>query len=290
LIVYWLILEISLILFLPFILVNKLGYEIRIKYFLVQVVGSFLIMFMFIYCLKYLYMFLFILFFKIGIAPFYYWSLYVVEKIEYWSFFFFLSLLKFIPFLICRVLFIKSFFFFLFIFLNCFVGCLGGLGRICLRKLLFYSSLSHNGWLLSCISLRDILWVEYFLVYVLIFFVVSNLFSSNLLYSIKDIERFRTKNFFIVICFLTFRGLPPFRVFIMKFYVIRSLLFFEGYNYIFILILRSLLRLYYYLRVSMSSYSFLKNHKIIVLDLNCYLSFVLLMVLNLFLFITIVFI
>merc|ERR1712142_232523 len=72
LLVYWLILEISLILFLPFILNNRFGCEIRIKYFLVQVVGSFIIIFIFVCNLKYLNLFIFILFLKIGLVPFYY--------------------------------------------------------------------------------------------------------------------------------------------------------------------------------------------------------------------------
>merc|ERR1712121_631560 len=124
--VYWIILEISLILFLPFIMNNNFGYEIRIKYFLIQIIGSFFIIYIFIFCLKYIYFFISILFF--------------------------LGLLKLIPFLIISLLYIKFRNLIFFVFINCLVGCLGGLGSLCLRKLIVYSSLRHNGWIIRCLK------------------------------------------------------------------------------------------------------------------------------------------
>jgi len=56
---------------LPFILNNKFGFELSIKYFLVQSLGSFLLLYFFVIRLKRELRFILILRFKIGIAPFY---------------------------------------------------------------------------------------------------------------------------------------------------------------------------------------------------------------------------
>jgi len=285
LLVYWLILEISLMLFLPIILNNKFGYEIRIKYFLVQVVGSFLIIYIFIYCIKYLYLFRFILFFKMGISPFFFWGLYVSEKIEYFRFFFFLRLLKVIPFIILSILYLKIGEGLLFIFINCLVGSLGGLGRLCLRKLIFYSSLGHRGWVLRCISIFDYLWFRYFFIYILIFLCLIYIIFFIGAYKVIDIKRYSIKNFFTVILLLTFRGLPPFSIFMMKFYVVLILL--DTYLYIIILILifRSLLRLYYYLRVRLDYYIFFNYKKIFNRFTDSRFVIILIFLLNFFLII-----
>ena len=231
-----------------------------------QVVGSFIIIFVFVCNLKYLYLFIFILFLKIGLVPFYYWSLYVVEKIEYNSFFFFLSLLKIIPFLILSIVYLKFFSISFFVALNCLVGSLGGLGSVCFRKIIFYSSLGHSGWILSCISIRDYLWGEYFFIYVIVFFSLIYIFFSDCLYNIKDIKDFTIKNFFVIILLLSLRGLPPFSVFIIKFYVIYILLGLDSYLLSLFLIISSLLRLYYYLRVSLDNYIFFIYSKILIVD------------------------
>jgi len=93
-VVYWLGIEISLIVFLPFLLNNKFGFELRIKYFLVQTIGSFILIFMFIFRFKIIYLFFFILLLKIGAVPFYSWVVYIAVKIDWNTIFFFFKFAK----------------------------------------------------------------------------------------------------------------------------------------------------------------------------------------------------
>ena len=65
---------------------------------------------------------------------------------------------------------------------------------------------------------------------------------------------------------MSLRGLPPFSVFIIKFYVIYILLGLDSYLLSLFLIISSLLRLYYYLRVSLDNYIFFIYSKILIVD------------------------
>jgi len=153
-----------------------------------------------------------------------------------------------------------------FVMLNCLVGSLGGLGSLCFRKLIFYSSLGHRGWVLRCISVRDYLWVEYFFIYIIIFFFLVYIFFRDCLYNVKDIKDFTLKNFFVLVLLVSLRGLPPFSIFMIKFYVIYILLGLDSYLLCLVLIIRSLISLYYYLRVRVDRYIFFINRKITIID------------------------
>ena len=173
----------------------------------------------------------------------------------------------------------------LFIFINCLVGSLGGLGRLCLRKLIFYSSLGHRGWVLRCISIFDYLWFRYFFIYILIFLCLIYIIFFIGAYKVIDIKRYSIKNFFVVILLLTFRGLPPFSIFIIKFYVVLILLDIHLYIIVLILIFRSLLRLYYYLRVRLDYYIFFNYKKIFDRFIDSGFVVILIFLLNFFLII-----
>ena len=279
-VVYWLGIEISLIVFLPFLLNNKFGFELRIKYFLVQTIRSFILMIIFIFRFKVIYLFFFILLLKIGAVPFYSWVIYITVKIDWNTIFFFLSLLKIIPYLLIGQIYFNSESMSLFILANSLVGGLGGLGCLCIRKLIVFSSLGHTGWVLSSIYRIDYLWIEYFLIYILVFSNLVYIFFSKVIYHIKDIKEFSLKNLFIVILLVRFRGLPPFSLFIIKFYVISGLLERVGLFYILVLIFRSLIRLYYYLRVRVDSFITFSYSKVCIADRNISYIFRIRVILN----------
>jgi len=181
-------------------------------------------------------------------------------------YFFFFSLLKIIPYLLIGQIYFNNESIGLFILANSLVGGLGGLGCLCMRKLIVFSSLGHTGWVLSSIYRIDYLWIEYFLIYILVFSNLVYIFFSKVIYHIKDIKEFSIKNLFIVILLVRFRGLPPFSLFIIKFYVISRLLRRAGLFYILVLMFRSLIRLYYYLRVRVDSFITFNYNKVYILD------------------------
>jgi len=257
---YWLILEISLILVLPFILNNKFGFELGIKYFLVQVLGSFLLLYFFIIGFKRVVGFISILRFKIGIAPFYRWALFISCKSDWNRIFLLLGVLKFIPFILVVTLSREDLRMSLLIAVNRVLRGVGGLGCVCLRRLIVYSSLGQNAWILACAFIKDLLWLEYYRVYISILVCTIFGLSSLFLYHIKDLGELRTRGVFLVVIILSLRGLPPFTVFFLKVFVISFLI--QTYPPLaFLLLASSLLRLGYYLRVSVEAYVLKRDWK-----------------------------
>jgi len=258
-------------LFLPFLLNNKLGFELRIKYFLVQALGSFLLLYMFIFGFKRISVLIIIVIFKIGIAPFYSWVSFLINKIDWNRIFFFLSLLKLIPLIVLRKLYLHRSSILIFILLNCLVGGAGGLGCLCLRKLIIYSSFGHIRWIFTSIYCSEFLWREYYLVYISTFILILYIFLGDVKYYVMDIAKLRIVNFFSVIIILRLSGLPPFSMFILKCYVLFETVILISYFFVLVLILTSLVTLYYYLYLIINLYitpreknSFLRNKKILI--------------------------
>jgi len=102
----------------------------------------------------------------------------------------------------------------------------------------------------------------------MVFFSLVYIFFRDYLYNIKDIKDFTIKNFFVIMLLLSLRGLPPFSIFIIKFYVIYILLGLDRYLLCLFLIISSLLRLYYYLRISVDNYIFFIYSKFFVVDIK----------------------
>ena len=262
-------LEASLILFLPFLLNNKLGFELRIKYFLVQALGSFLLLYMFVFGFKRVGLLIIIIMFKIGMAPFYSWVSFIMNKIDWNRIFFFLSLLKLIPLMALRKLYLHRSSILTFILLNCLVRGAGGLGCLCLRKLMMYSSFGHMRWIFSSIYCSEFLWREYYLVYISTFILILYIFLKDVKYYVIDITKLRIVNFFSVIIMLRLSGLPPFSLFVLKCYVLFEAILSISYFFLLILIITSLVTLYYYLYLMVNLYimpgeknSLQKNKKI----------------------------
>lgn len=197
--------------------------------------------------------------------------------------FFFFCLLKFIPFIVFRRLDTSGESIIFLLAVNSLSGGIGGLGCACLRKLIVYSSLSHSSWILACLRQSDFLWLEYYFVYCLIFFCFCHIAFLGELYHSSDIGGicFSVRGFSVVIVCL--RGLPPFRLFMIKVCVLLRLSSTARGVFIFFLLRASLLALLYYLRLRVNSYIFFTRLKITnKQDLKRCISFYLFLMVNLF--------
>ena len=259
--VYWLLIEVSLIFFLPFILNRKYGFERGIKYFLIQIINSFMLIIRFLLRFKGFLFFFFFLIYKIGRAPFYQWVIYIVKKIDWISIFYLLSVVKFIPIILLIILYLRNESIRFYIILNCIVGCLGGIGQICLRSLISYSSINHLRWFLSCIFISSFIWIKYFIIYLSIFLnLVIFLFIKNIVF-LSQIINFNYFYFIIIILLLTLRGLPPFFIFLMKFLILNFLLKIRFFFFFLFLIISSFISLFYYIRFSIYIFMYLNFKK-----------------------------
>ena len=248
--VYWVLIECSVVFFLPFIIVRKYGLERRLKYFLVQVINSFFFLISLLLSFKGFEIFLLIfLIYKVGRAPFYHWVIYIVRRINWINIYFLLSIIKIIPIILIINILFKNKEVYFFILLSCFVGRLGGLGQISLRILIVYSSINHLSWLFSCIILNNMLFFNYILIYFTILFGAFFFFFFFKLDYISQINSLSKLNFIVIINLLNLRGLPPFSVFLIKFIVLKFLFIRNIKFLIFFLLLSRLFSLFYYIRL-----------------------------------------
>jgi len=145
------------------------------------------------------------------------------------------------------------------IIISAIVGALGGLNQTLLRKLLAYSSINHIAWIIAALIIRESIWLIYFTIYsfistsIIIIFYFTQTFHFNHL-----TNKLATKPVFKLVLFIrlfSLGGLPPFTGFIPKWLVIQQLSLRNNFPLIFILLVSSLFTLFYYLRITLSSFT-----------------------------------
>ena len=237
---------------------NKYQSEATLKYFIVQRVSSILILIR-IFSINIFYnlsraVLILRLLLKTGVAPFHQWIPAIVEGLDWNVVILLLIPQKVGPLILIRQLmqdFILKNKIFIFIVLTSLIGSIGGLINYSLRKILVYSSISHSGWMLARLFISVKLWLSYFFIYSIILFCIISQFKQTKISNLKQI--FLIENIFnkyrVIIIFLSLRGLPPFRGFLAKYLIILSSLR-ETWSLIMVpVILRTLIRLFFYLRV-----------------------------------------
>nr|YP_010953247.1 NADH dehydrogenase subunit 2 [Aoteapsyche colonica]WMQ76506.1 NADH dehydrogenase subunit 2 [Aoteapsyche colonica] len=259
----WMGLEINTLAFLTLTFNKKflINSEFTMKYYLIQSISS--INFLFFMLLinynlldyKNFHNFLLInlnltLLMKMGSAPFHFWMISIIEGISWMNLLILLTIQKIPPMiLISYYLNFKILIFF--ITLNCFFGSLGGLNQLNIQKILTYSSIYNFSWMMSSIMISENLFYFFILIYSLILFNLTSFFSKLNLFFINQIYLLKTNKHLIFIIFLnllSLGGLPPFLGFITKWiitlYMVQTL-----NSIILIMILSSLINLYYYIQL-----------------------------------------
>lgn len=274
----WMGLEINLLSFIPLIIKsnNIFSSEAALKYFLTQALASRILLFSVI-----LFSFLIewkisnilnypqiinliissTLIIKIGIAPFHFWFPNVIEGINWINNLILITWQKIAPLIILS--FCLNIYFFSFsIIISIFIGAIGGLNQTSLRKLIAFSSINHLGWITRNILNNENIWKIYFIFYSFLSFCVIfiinnfNLFNLNQIFSL--IIKNKIQKIFFNLPLLSLGGLPPLLGFFPKWLTIEFILINNFIFLTFLLINFTLITLYFYIRISYSS--FLLNH------------------------------
>lgn len=261
-IIIWLAIEINLISIIPLILASKISYETEssIKYFLIQATRSTLILTSItIYLsssLKRLSTILLLarLIIKIGIAPFHLWLPQVLNGLTWHLIIIITTWQKLGPLLIISYIIYlwNPTILTIIVSIRAILGRLGGINQTQIRPLIAYSSISHIAWIVASSSLSHRITFLYFIFYSTI--------TIILIIPIKSITKITTNKFRTstqlssnlssshILTLLSLGGIPPLLGFIPKWIVVLIL---SETNIIIptILVLSSLIRLYYYLIV-----------------------------------------
>nr|QXT45838.1 NADH dehydrogenase subunit 2 [Cinygmina sp. 07BF85] len=284
----WAGLEINLLSFIP-LMSNKdsqFSTEAALKYFLTQALASAILIFSAI-CLgldshlpfsfshsftSFNLMISATLLLKMGAAPFHFWFPGVMEGLSWMNGLILMTWQKIAPMMLISYVFTPSVISFSFIILCAFAGSLGGFNQTSLRKIMAYSSINHLGWMLSAILLGESYWLTYFLFYSFLSFSVVLLFNLFNISHINQIFALPISNpIFKLALFcnlLSLGGLPPFLGFLPKWIIIQGMV--ES-NYLFvitIMVVLTLITLYFYIRIGYAAFMLAHNEPIWALMVN----------------------
>nr|AND97184.1 NADH dehydrogenase subunit 2 [Statilia sp. FY-2016a] len=263
----WMGLEINLLSFIPLLSSSKnmFSTEAALKYFLIQVIASSTLLFLILLKTNTHEMFYFMktnswnnfimtpLLMKTACAPFHWWLPSVVEGLSWMNCFIILSIQKIAPLMLISYMLSNNFYIQFTIISSALIGAVGGLNQISLRKILSFSSINHIGWMLVIMIMGSNLWWMYFMVYSINIILIISLTSlTNLSYISQTFNVLNNKKiikFTLFIALLSLGGLPPFLGFFPKWVAIQFMAQNTMIIPAMILIMSSLLTLYYYMRI-----------------------------------------
>nr|QNH69916.1 NADH dehydrogenase subunit 2 [Osmylus zheanus] len=267
----WMGLEINLLSFIPLISnsMNILSNESSLKYFLVQVLASAIMLFSVILNSLFNGMNIFLfddlifililnsaLLLKMGAAPFHSWFPGVMEGLSWLNNFFLMTWQKIAPMILLTYCINFKFLTYI-IMINVIIGAIGGINQTSLRKLMAYSSINHIGWMLSSMFISNLYWMIYFISYsllslsILYMFNYFNIFFLNQCYNILNFSP--VMKFMMFFNFLSLGGLPPFLGFFPKWILIQNLIN-NNMFMLTIMVTMTLITLFYYIRITYSAF------------------------------------
>nr|AYQ19106.1 NADH dehydrogenase subunit 2 [Lamiinae sp. 4 ACP-2013] len=287
----WMGLEINLLSIIPLMSDSKNLYpaESALKYFITQTLASNILLFSILLSLNFKENFIpnnFLLLIlnsalltKMGAAPFHSWFPEVMEGLNWFNSLIMLTWQKIAPMILLCYNCHFSMFFLTIILLSTVVSGIMGLNQISLRKIMAYSSINHISWMLASMLNSQTIWIFYFFIYSII--------SINIIWLFKKLEIFtlyqlyfslnskKTIKLFFLINFLSLGGLPPFLGFFPKWLVINNLLQNNFYLLSTLLIIFTLITLFFYLRITFTSLviNFSENLNLISPTISFYMIF-----------------
>lgn len=199
---------------------------------------------------------------KVGAAPFHSWFPEVIEGLDWINCLILLTWQKIAPIVIIIYnINITVFFSRIIIFSSLIRGILG-LNQIRTRKIMAYSSINHIGWIIAAMHSQRI-WLVYFIVYTIISINIIVIFQQNRIFSLKQLYTTINQNkplkILFILNFLSLGGIPPFLGFLPKWLTINRLVNLNFYLISFILIVLTLITLYFYLRITFSTLTILRT-------------------------------
>ena len=197
------------------------------------------------------------LFLKRGTAPFHFWFPEIIEGLSWINALILITWQKIAP------LFLISYYvnfniLIICIFISSFVGAINGLNQTSYKKLLAFSSINHIRWILTGMLFNETLWFFYFLNYCILNIPIVLLFLNFKIFQFNQIfNNFLISpilKIFLIFNFLSLGGLPPFLGFLPKWIIIELLINRNQYFLLWFIIIISLITLFFYLRIRISSF------------------------------------
>nr|QUT08453.1 NADH dehydrogenase subunit 2 [Trachypenaeus curvirostris] len=260
----WVGLELNLLSFIPMISLknNQYSSEAALKYFLIQALGSSIIILsaslMLIKSSSANLLLTIALLLKAGAAPFHFWFPSVMEGLQWPQAIILMTIQKVAPLSLLSYLDNTTQpIIFSAIILSALIGAVGGINQTLLRKIMAYSSINHMAWMITAMMISETSWLLYFLFYCFLASSIALLFNSQEAFHISHVLNHTSASPMIKILtfmsLLSLGGLPPFTGFIPKWFIIQEMSSSNLFIILFILLSSALLTLFYYLRISITA-------------------------------------
>lgn len=207
----WVGLELCSISFLRFLKIT----EFQLKYFILQAIGSLILVSSSIYC-SVVFFFLAVVI-KSLIFPFFLWVYPRVKKLPPLMIVLFFTIIKLAPLSILFYLDTSTttkMIILIFVVVNILVGVTGGVWRREVGKLMIFSASSQTGWIMLSILISKIIFFFYIRLYIL----------SILLFILNSIAKYQDLNRDVFILFLFIGSLPPSIFFFLKLIILFNMI------------------------------------------------------------------
>lgn len=210
---------------------------------------------------------------KRGAAPFHFWFPNIIEGLTWINALILITWQKIAPLILISYLNIKNLLL-ISVILSVIIGAIGGLNQTSLRKLIAFSSINHLGWILRSLMIRESIWLIYFIFYSFLSFVLTFIFNIFKLFHLNQLFSWfvnrKILKFSLFINFLSLGGLPPFLGFLPKWLVIQQLTICNQYFLLTLIIISTLITLFFYLRICYSAFilNYFENNWIMEININ----------------------
>nr|AXS65531.1 NADH dehydrogenase subunit 2 [Chrysomeloidea sp. 7 KM-2017] len=194
---------------------------------------------------------------KTGAAPFHAWFPEVIEGLDWNNSLILLTWQKIAPMVLIMYNSKMVLFLSIIVIFSTIVGGVLGMNQISLRKILAFSSINHMAWMIASMLNSQTIWMIYFVVYSVISLNIIIFFKNLNIYSVSQLLSTVNNNKMIKIMFsfnfFSLGGIPPFLGFFPKWLTINNLTI-NGFSLLsFILVVSTLITLFFYLRMTFST-------------------------------------
>nr|YP_009938250.1 NADH dehydrogenase subunit 2 [Hyalopterus pruni]QNU07669.1 NADH dehydrogenase subunit 2 [Hyalopterus pruni] len=254
----WMGLELNLFSIIPILNFKSSIYSIEatMKYFLIQAFASILLL-IFLINKNFLFfnnnntLMILPLLMKLSLMPFHLWLPSMLEGLNWFSCLLMMTWQKISPFIMISYLNMNKNLIFLIALIL--MNSIFGMNQNSMRKILAMSSINNSTWMLFAILMNNNLWINYFLIYSILNFLIIKILNN---YNINYINqmKFFNLNFFLKLNLLmlifSIMGLPPMIGFLMKWMLIKNLMYNNMYMIMIMLIMLTILNLYFYIKMT----------------------------------------
>nr|WKW89308.1 NADH dehydrogenase subunit 2 [Scirtothrips hansoni] len=259
----WMAMEINLFSFIPLMSMKteQTSEKSMIIYFLIQSISSMIIfvsvIFFSILCnqlLSVLNMMIFLgLFMKMGMFPFHFWVISMIENISWTNCFILLTIQKILPLTLMFCMIQKKSILIL-CFLNSLIASLSGLTMFSLRKIFSFSSMNHLSLMIICMMLSKKIFKIYFFIYSMMNFLGMKIMNQNKTFFLQEIMLFKKNSLMdflsIIVIFFSMAGIPPFIGFMPKMFIIMKMVENSILALTFFILIFNTIASFFYLRLT----------------------------------------